>query len=97
MLINNENPTSVNAMAVSFSYTDEVDENYEDSDILLPDDEDDFASVGDDTLNKFDDDFDETIDDSIDDTIDDDYSSDFDSSETDYNDELSEDYSSDEE
>ncbi|WP_294430783.1 hypothetical protein [uncultured Treponema sp.] len=88
MLINNEMVNDVKAMALSFSYTDEIDENYEDSDLLLPNDEDDFASFNDDTLSKFDDDFDETIDNSIEDSDYEDEGLDFDSS-----DEMTEDYS----
>ena len=82
LIYNNEMINDVKIMALGFSYTDEIDESYEDSG-----DEDDFESLGDDALNKFDDDFDETIDE-------DDIQLPEDSYETeDYNDELSEDYS----
>lgn len=86
MLINDEMVNDVKYMALSFSYTDEIDESYEDST-----DEDDFESLGDDTLNKFDD---EIYDDSLDED-DVNVSYDFEYPE-DYNDEITEDYASDE-
>ncbi len=81
MFINDE-MNDVKVMALGFSYTDEIDESYEDSG-----EEDDFESFNDDTLNKFDDEFDETIDE-------DDMHLPDDSYETEnYDDEISEDYS----
>ena len=83
MLINDE-LNDVKVMALGFSYTDEIDESYEDSG-----DEDDFESLDDGLLNKFDDDiYDDTIDD-------DDVNVSYDSDTEDYNDELSADSSDD--
>lgn len=59
MLINDELMNDVKIKTLSFSYTDEIDESYEDAG-----EEDDFESSSDSSLNKFDDDiYDETLDD----------------------------------
>ena len=85
MLINDEMVNDVKLMALSFSYTDEIDESYEDST-----EEDDFESLGDESHAKFDDDiYDDTLDE-------DDVNVSYDSDTEDYEDELSEDYSDDE-
>lgn len=86
MLSNDTMINDVKIMALGFSYTDEIDENYVESE--ESDAEDDFESLDDATLNQFDDDiYDDTIDD---DDVNVSYDSEYDS---DYNDELAEDYS----
>ena len=76
----------VKIMALGFSYNDEIDENYSDSDYA---DLNDFESVDDDVLNKFDDDFDES--DDYDDSDESSADSDDVSAENGYDDEFSED------
>lgn len=89
MLNNDQIQNDVKVMALGFSYTDEIDENFE-----VSTDEDDFESVSDDALSKFDDDFSETLDESIDE---DDMTVSYDSEVSDisaeYDDEITEDYS----